>query len=155
MTDSRNIVVLGSGVGAAILAQKKGFGVFVSDSGSIPEQYKNELIKNKIEFEEEKHSSEKILNIADIVIKSPGIPDTITLVQQLKNKGIVVIDELEFASRYTNAKIIAITGSNGKTTTTRLLFHILNVAGLNVGLAGNIGFSFAKQRQRLFCARGK
>ena len=148
MANSRNIVVLGSGesgVGAALLAQKKGFGVFVSDSGSIPKQYKNELIKNKSEFEEEKHSSEKILNIADLVIKSPGIPDTITLIQQLKNKGIVVIDELEFASRFTNAKIIAITGSNGKTTTTRLLYHILNVAGLNVGLAGNIGFSLAKQ----------
>lgn len=141
------IAILGggeSGVGAAILAQKQGFTVFLSDMGKIKEKYKNVLSNYKIDFEEEKHSTEKILN-ADLVVKSPGIPDKVTLIVQLKNAGIPVISELEFAGRYTNAKTICITGSNGKTTTTLLLYHILKNAGLNVGLAGNVGKSFAWQ----------
>lgn len=131
-------------MGAAILAQKQGFTVFLSDMGKIKEKYKNVLSNYKIDFEEEKHSTEKILN-ADLVVKSPGIPDKVTLIVQLKNAGIPVISELEFAGRYTNAKTICITGSNGKTTTTLLLYHILKNAGLNVGLAGNVGKSFAWQ----------
>ena len=131
-------------MGAAILAQKQGFTVFLSDMGKIKEKYKNVLSNYKIDFEEEKHSTEKILN-ADLVVKSPGIPDKAPLIIQLKNAGIPVISELEFAGRYTNAKTICITGSNGKTTTTLLLYHILKNAGLNVGLAGNVGKSFAWQ----------
>lgn len=141
------IAILGggeSGVGAAILAQKQGFTVFLSDMGKIKEKYKNVLSNYKIDFEEEKHSTEKILN-AELVVKSPGIPDKAPLIVQLKNAGIPVISELEFAGRYTNAKTICITGSNGKTTTTLLLYHILKNAGLNVGLAGNVGKSFAWQ----------
>lgn len=141
------IAILGggeSGVGAAILAQKQGFSVFLSDLGKIKEKYKNVLSNYKIDFEEEKHSTEKILN-AGLVLKSPGIPDKAPLIVQLKEKGIPVISEIEFAGRYTNAKTICITGSNGKTTTTMLLYHILKNAGLNVGLAGNVGKSFAWQ----------
>lgn len=141
------IAILGggeSGVGAAILAQKQGFTVFLSDMGKIKEKYKNVLSNYKIDFEEEKHSTEKILN-ADLVVKSPGIPDKAPLIVQLKNAGIPVISEIEFAGRYTNAKTICITGSNGKTTTTLLLYHILKNAGFNVGLAGNVGKSFAWQ----------
>ncbi len=141
------IAILGggeSGVGAAILAQKEGFSVFLSDMGKIKEKYKNVLSNNKIDFEEEKHSTEKILN-AELVVKSPGIPDKAKLIIQLKEAGIPVISEIEFAGRYTNAKTICITGSNGKTTTTLLLYHILKNAGLNVGLAGNVGKSFAWQ----------
>ncbi|MBK6283535.1 MAG: UDP-N-acetylmuramoyl-L-alanine--D-glutamate ligase [Draconibacterium sp.] len=141
------IAILGggeSGVGAAILAQKEGFSVFLSDMGKIKEKYKNVLSNYKIDFEEEKHSTEKILN-AELVVKSPGIPDKAPLIIQLKEKGIQVISEIEFAGRYTNAKTICITGSNGKTTTTLLLYHILKNAGLNVGLAGNVGKSFAWQ----------
>lgn len=141
------IAILGggeSGVGAAILAQKQGFTVFLSDMGKIKEKYKNVLSNYKIDFEEEKHSTEKILN-ADLVVKSPGIPDKAPLIVQLKEKGISVISEIEFAGRYTNAKTICITGSNGKTTTTLLLYHILKNAGFNVGLAGNVGKSFAWQ----------
>ncbi len=148
MSNRKNIVVLGageSGVGAAILAQKEGFEVFVSDLGTIEKQYKAVLEEKKIAYEEEKHSTERILETADLVIKSPGIPDHVALIQQLKEKGISVIDELEFASHYTNATIIGITGSNGKTTTTRLIHHILEIGGLDVGIAGNIGFSLAKQ----------
>jgi UDP-N-acetylmuramoylalanine--D-glutamate ligase len=141
------IAILGggeSGVGAAILAQKQGFSVFLSDMGKIKEKYKNVLSNYKIDFEEEKHSTEKILD-AELVVKSPGIPDKAPLIIQLKEKGIPVISEIEFAGRYTNAKTICITGSNGKTTTTLLLYHILKNAGLNVGLAGNVGKSFAWQ----------
>jgi len=133
-----------SGVGAAILAQKKGFQVFVSDLAKIKDKYKNVLSNYKIDFEEEKHSEEKILN-AELVVKSPGIPDKASLIVKLKEKHIPVISEIEFAGRYTSAKTICITGSNGKTTTTLLLYHILKNAGINVGLAGNVGNSFAWQ----------
>ncbi|RRQ47848.1 UDP-N-acetylmuramoyl-L-alanine--D-glutamate ligase [Maribacter algicola] len=140
------LVVLGggeSGVGTAILGQKKGFDVFVSDKGKIKEKYKNVLEHIGIDWEESKHSEEKIMK-ADVVMKSPGIPDSVPLVKELVNKGIPVISEIEFASRYTDAKIIGITGSNGKTTTTMLTYHILKSGGLNVAMAGNIGDSFAK-----------
>ncbi len=143
----QKIVVLGggeSGVGAAILAQKEGFEVFLSDRGEIQEKYKNTLLDRGIDFEEKKHSLEKIFE-ADEVIKSPGIPDSVKMIQELKSKEIPVISEIEFAGRYTSAKIIAITGSNGKTTTTSLLYHILKQDGFNVGLGGNIGKSFAWQ----------
>ncbi len=141
------IAILGggeSGVGAAILAQQKGYSVFLSDSGKIKEKYKNVLADYKIDFEEEKHSTERILT-SELVVKSPGIPDKAPLIVQLKENGIPVISEIEFAGRYTKAKTICITGSNGKTTTTLLLYHILKNAGLNVGLAGNVGKSFAWQ----------
>ena len=144
---SKRLVILGggeSGVGAAILAKKEGFEVFVSDKGEIKERYKSVLKNIDVEWEELKHTESKILN-ADEVVKSPGIPDTIPLVLKLKKKGIHVISEIEFAGRYTNAKIIGITGSNGKTTTALLTFHMLEKAGLNVGLAGNVGDSLAKQ----------
>jgi len=131
-------------VGAAILAQQKGYSVFLSDSGKIKEKYKNVLADYKIDFEEEKHSADKILT-ADLVVKSPGIPDKAPLIKQLHLNEIPVISEIEFAGRYTKAKTICITGSNGKTTTTLLLYHILQNAGLNVGLAGNVGKSFAWQ----------
>lgn len=133
-----------SGVGAAILAQKKGFQPFVSDLAKIKDKYKNVLSNYNIDFEEEKHSEEKILT-AELVVKSPGIPDKAPLIVKLKEKHIPVISEIEFAGRYTLAKTICITGSNGKTTTTLLLYHILKNAGLNVGLAGNVGNSFAWQ----------
>ena len=141
------VAILGggeSGVGAAILAQKQGFSVFLSDLGKIKEKYKQVLADYHIEFEEEKHTVEKILS-ADLVIKSPGIPDKAPLIVQLKEQKTLVISEIEFAGRYTNAKTICITGSNGKTTTTLLTYHILKNAGLNVGLAGNVGKSFAWQ----------
>lgn len=144
---NKRLVILGggeSGVGAAMLAKKKGFEVFVSDKGKIKEKYKNVLINIDVEWEEEKHTVAKILNATEVV-KSPGIPDTAPLILQLKEKGIAVISEIEFAGRYTQAKIIGITGSNGKTTTTLLTYHLLKKAGLNVGLAGNIGDSLAKQ----------
>jgi UDP-N-acetylmuramoylalanine--D-glutamate ligase len=144
---NNRIAILGggeSGVGAAILAQQKGFSVFLSDLGKIKEKYKIVLAGYKIDFEEEKHSTDKILS-AELVVKSPGIPDKTPLIQQLKEGGIPVISEIEFAGRYTTAKTICITGSNGKTTTTLLLHHILKNAGLNVGLAGNVGKSFAWQ----------
>ncbi|MFW6259354.1 MAG: UDP-N-acetylmuramoyl-L-alanine--D-glutamate ligase [Tangfeifania sp.] len=143
----QKIVILGageSGVGSAILAQKQGYAVFVSDLGKIKGKYKRVLSEKEIEFEEEKHSEEKILE-AETVVKSPGIPDTAPLVQKLKKKEIPVISEIEFAGRFTDAKTICITGSNGKTTTTLLTYHILKNAGLNVGLAGNVGQSFAWQ----------
>ncbi len=131
-------------MGAAILAQKKGFSVFLSDLGKIKEKYKTVLLDYKIDFEEEKHSTERILT-SELVVKSPGIPDKAPLIVQLKENGIPVISEIEFAGRYSTAKTICITGSNGKTTTTLLLYHILKNAGLNVGLAGNVGKSFAWQ----------
>ena len=140
------LVVLGggeSGVGTAILALKKGYDVFVSDKGKIKEKYKNVLEHFEIDWEEEQHSEDRILK-ADLVMKSPGIPDRVPQVKQLVGKGIPVISEIEFASKYTDAKIIGITGSNGKTTTTMLTNHILANAGLHVGMAGNIGDSYAK-----------
>jgi len=143
----KRIVILGageSGVGAAVLAKKKGFGIFVSDFGKIKEKYKNVLSQFEIKFEEGKHTENLILK-ADEVIKSPGIPDEAELVKKVKKTGIKVISEIEFAGRYTSAKKICITGSNGKTTTTLLTYHILKKAGLNAGLAGNVGQSFAMQ----------
>jgi len=144
---NKNIVILGageSGVGAAYLAQQQGYNVFVSDFGAIADNYKQQLQDWNITFEENKHTEETILAAAEVV-KSPGIPDKAPIVKKLKEKNIPVISEIEFAGRYTDAKIIGITGSNGKTTTTSLTYHILKNAGLNVGLAGNIGKSFAYQ----------
>jgi len=141
------VVVLGggeSGCGAAVLAQQKGFSVFLSDNGKIKEKYKNVLTHNEIEWEEEKHTDSRFFD-ADIIIKSPGIPDTIPIIIDLKEAGIPVVSEIEFAVQFTDAKIIGITGSNGKTTTTLLIGHMLKKAGLNVGVAGNIGESFALQ----------
>jgi len=143
----KRIVVLGggeSGIGSAVLAKVKDFDVFLSDSQSIKEEYKETLVKYAIPFEEGGHTFEKILN-ADEVIKSPGIPDTVPLVQAILEKGIPVISEIEFAGRYDSAKKICITGSNGKTTTTSLIYYLLKNAGLNVGLGGNIGKSYAFQ----------
>jgi len=133
-----------SGVGTAILGKQKGYDVFVSDQGIIAVKYKEVLLNNDILFEEGKHTESKILE-ADIVMKSPGIPDKAPLVKQLNSKGIPVISEIEFASKYTNGLIVGITGSNGKTTTTMLVDHILKRASLNVGMGGNIGDSFAQQ----------
>lgn len=141
------VIVLGggeSGFGAAYLAKKKGMEVFLSDKGEIRENYKQLLIDNDIEFEERQHSEERILD-ADWVVKSPGIPKKAELITKIQEKGIRLSSEIEFASEFTDAKIIAITGSNGKTTTTSLIYHILKNDGLNVGLGGNIGKSFAKQ----------
>ena len=141
------IVILGageSGVGAAILAQQKGYEVFVSDMGHIQDKYKAQLSAHNLRWEEGKHTPEAILD-ADEVIKSPGIPETAPMVRALREKGTPVISEIEFAGRYTQARTICITGSNGKTTTTSLIYHILQKAGFNVGLAGNIGRSFALQ----------
>ena len=133
-----------SGVGAAILAALKGYDVFVSDGGAIKEKYKKVLEENHIAYEEGKHSEELIFSSEEI-IKSPGIPDKAPIIQKLKKLGKRIISEIEFASRYTNAKKICVTGSNGKTTTTLWIYHILKSAGLNVGLGGNVGKSFALQ----------
>ncbi len=144
---SKRIVVLGageSGSGAAILAKEKGFDVFVSDYGTISEPYRALLDQNGVTWEDGKHTEELILN-ADEVVKSPGIPLTAPLIQKLQAQGTPIISEIEFAARYTHAKMICITGSNGKTTTTSLIYYILRNAGLNVGLAGNIGNSLALQ----------
>ncbi len=141
------LVVLGggeSGVGTAILGKENGYDVFVSDYGKIKDSYKEVLIQNGIEWEDEKHTECLILN-ADVVMKSPGIPDKAAIVKKLVEKGIPVISEIEFAAPFTKAVTIGITGSNGKTTTTMLTYHLLKSAGLNVGLAGNIGKSFAEQ----------
>jgi UDP-N-acetylmuramoylalanine--D-glutamate ligase len=141
------LVVLGageSGTGAAYLAKQQGYDVFVSDFGLIAEQYKKQLSDWGIRFEEQQHTEAEILNATEVV-KSPGIPDKAPIIKKLLEKGIAVISEIEFAARYTDAKLICITGSNGKTTTTSLTYHILKKAGLNVGLAGNIGKSFAYQ----------
>ncbi len=143
----QRLVILGggeSGVGTAILGKQKGYDVFVSDFGKIKDHYKEVLTINGIKWEEETHTEKKILH-ADIVMKSPGIPDKSGIVKQLKEKGIPVISEIEFAAPFTAAQIIGITGSNGKTTTTMLTYHLLRSAGLNVGLGGNIGKSFAWQ----------
>ena len=141
------LVILGggeSGVGTAILGKKKGYDVFVSDFGKIKENYKEVLSINGIKWEEEKHTEKKILN-ADVVMKSPGIPDKSPIVKMLIENKIPVISEIEFAAPFTKAKTIGITGSNGKTTTTMLTYHLLKSAGINVGLGGNIGKSFAWQ----------
>ena len=141
------LAVLGaaeSGVGAAILARQKGYDVFISDMGTIRPHYKEMLDAHHLAWEEGKHSPERLLD-ADEVVKSPGIPDDAPMVVALREKNIPILSELEFAARYTNAKMLCITGSNGKTTTTSLIFHILQSAGFNVGLAGNIGRSLALQ----------
>jgi len=144
---AKRVIILGageSGVGAALLAKAKGLDPFVSDSGSIKEFYKNVMEENGIEYEEGKHSLEIILQ-SDEVIKSPGIPDNVPVIEALIKNNINVISELEFAYRYTDAKIIAVTGTNGKSTTTLLIYHLLKNSKIKVGLAGNIGNSFAKQ----------
>ncbi len=146
----RRLVVLGggeSGVGAAILGKEKGMEVFLSDSGNISRKYRDMLDAEGIEWEQGMHSMESIL-AADEVVKSPGIPPTVPVMQAIAEKGIPVISEIEFAGRYTDAKMVCITGSNGKTTTTLLTYHILRDAGLNVGLAGNVGKSLALQVAR-------
>lgn len=146
-TKMKRIVVLGageSGAGAAVLAKTKGFEVFVSDMSSIKDKYKKLLNDHAIEWEEGQHTEEKILN-ADEIIKSPGIPKEAPMVKKLIEKGIHIISEIEFAGRYTNSKMVCITGSNGKTTTTSLIYHIFKNAGYDVGLAGNIGKSLALQ----------
>ncbi|MBX2932712.1 MAG: UDP-N-acetylmuramoyl-L-alanine--D-glutamate ligase [Ferruginibacter sp.] len=144
----KRLVILGageSGVGTALLAKQQGYDVFVSDGGPIKENYRMEMQLNGIEFEENMHSTQKILN-ADEVMKSPGIPEKNTLVKKLRAIGTNIVSEIEFAYRYKgNSKIIAITGSNGKTTTTALTFHICKTAGIDCAMVGNIGFSFAKQ----------
>jgi len=143
----KRLVILGggeSGVGTAILGKKKGYEVFVSDFGKIKENYKEVLTINKIAWEEEQHTEKLILN-ADVVMKSPGIPEKAPIVKKLLEKKIPVISEIEFAAPWTDATIIGITGSNGKTTTTMLTYHLLKSGGLNVGLGGNIGKSFAWQ----------
>lgn len=143
----KRLVVLGggeSGVGAAILGKTKDYEVFVSDFGAIAQKYKDVLLHHNIKFEEEKHTEPIVLQ-ADVVVKSPGIPCDAAIIKSIRAKGIAVVSEIEFASGYTNAFLVAITGSNGKTTTTLLTYHILKNAGLNVGLAGNIGQSFALQ----------
>ena len=143
----KRIVVLGaaeSGAGAAVLAKKEGFDVFVSDMSAIKDKYKELLNSHEIVWEEGHHTEELILN-ADEVIKSPGIPENAPMILKIKEKHIPIISEIEFAGRYTHAKMICITGSNGKTTTTSLIYHILKNAGYNVGLAGNIGNSLALQ----------
>lgn len=145
--EKKRMVILGageSGVGAAKLAQKQGFDVFVSDFGGIADAYKADLQRMNIPFEENQHTEALILNAAEVV-KSPGIPPKAPIVKVLLEKGVSVISEIEFAKRYTAAKTICITGSNGKSTTSMLTYHILKKAGLNVGLAGNIGHSFAAQ----------
>jgi len=143
----KRIVILGggeSGVGAAVLAKKQGFDVFLSDMSEIKPQYKAILEENKIDWEEKQHTEILILN-ANEIIKSPGIPDKAPIIKKLLQQGIPVVSEIEFAGRYTKAKMICITGSNGKTTTTMLIYHILKNAGFKVGLAGNVGQSLALQ----------
>ena len=143
----KRLVILGggeSGVGAALLGKEKEYKVFLSDSGKMAQTFIDVLIHNEIEWEDGGHTASKILN-ADLVVKSPGIPDHIALIQKLHNARISVISEIEFASLFTKANIIGITGSNGKTTTTMMVHHILNQAGMDVAIGGNIGDSFAKQ----------
>ena len=147
MSKNKKITILGageSGVGTAILAKKEGYEVFVSDFGKIKETYKQVLLHHEINWEEEGHTESKILS-ANIAMKSPGIPDSASIVVKLKEQGIQVISEIEFASAYTNATIIGITGSNGKTTVATMTYQILKDAKKNVSLAGNIGKSFAEQ----------
>ena len=142
----KRLVILGggeSGVGSALLGKEKGYDVFISDNGEIKKEYKDVLIHNEITWEDKKHTESKILN-ADVVMKSPGIPDKVTMVKQIREQGIPIVSEIEFASKFTDATLVAITGSNGKTTTASLTYHLLK-QDLDVGLAGNIGDSFAKQ----------
>ncbi|MCW3788399.1 UDP-N-acetylmuramoyl-L-alanine--D-glutamate ligase [Plebeiibacterium sediminum] len=144
---NKRVVILGageSGVGAALLSKKLGFDTFVSDLSEIKDNFRRELDDAGISYEEKKHSEELIFN-ADIVVKSPGIPDKVAMLVALREKGIEIVSEIEFAARYSKAKYVCITGSNGKTTTTLLTYHILKNAGINVGLAGNIGQSLARQ----------
>lgn len=144
---SKTLTILGggeSGIGAALLGKAKGYEVFVSDFGNIKADYKSDLNNAGIEFEERKHSETRILK-SDLIIKSPGIPEKAPLIRALRNNGNLIISEIEFASKYTAAKLIGITGTNGKTTTAMLTYHLLKEGGLHVGLAGNIGQSFAKQ----------
>src|SRR6185312_2449586 len=142
------IVILGageSGIGAALLAKQKGFEVFVSDGGKIKPDFKNELDAHSIDFEEGQHSGDKILD-ASLIVKSPGIPEKNETIKEIRKRGMEVISEIEFAYRFKNeSKIIGITGSNGKTTTTALMYHICKTAGLDCAMVGNIGFSFARQ----------
>lgn len=143
----KNIVVLGggeSGIGAALLATTQGIQVFLSDAGKIKEDFKKELKENNIAFEEENHDLDKILN-SEAIIKSPGIPNNISVLKAAVENGVSILSEIEFASRYTRAKLIGITGTNGKTTTTNLTYYILKQAGFNVKMAGNIGNSFARE----------
>jgi len=147
MEQKKRIVILGageSGTGSAILAVKNGFDVFVSDNGKIKQRYKEMLIENGIVYEEDKHTEKLILN-ADEIIKSPGIPESSHIIQLIRKKKINIISEIEFAARFTTAKKICVTGSNGKTTTTSLIHHMLRKAGINAGIAGNVGKSFALQ----------
>ena len=142
---NKKIVILGageSGVGTAVLALQKGYEVFVSDFGTIAEKYEAMLLKYNIPYEQKQHSEEKILE-ADIVMKSPGIPEKAEIVKKIRAKGIKIVSEIEFAYSFCKGKIIGITGSNGKTTTTNLVYHIFKSAGFNVGMAGNVGISFA------------
>ncbi len=144
---SKKIVILGageSGAGAAVLAKKQNIDVFVSDIGHINDRYKKILDEHSIPYEENNHTEYQILN-CDEIIKSPGIPDNVEIMKKIVKKKIPIISEIEFASRYTNAKIVCVTGSNGKTTTTSLIYHMMRKAGLNTGIAGNIGQSFAMQ----------
>ncbi|MEL6250868.1 MAG: UDP-N-acetylmuramoyl-L-alanine--D-glutamate ligase [Bacteroidota bacterium] len=144
---SKKVSILGageSGIGAAILAQKEGYEVWVSDAGNIAERFKKILLENEIPFEEGKHTKEKFFK-ADMIVKSPGIPEHAGIIQEIRGVGSKIISEIEFASLHTDSRLIAITGSNGKTTTTSLIWHLLNAAGIQVGLAGNIGKSFAWQ----------
>jgi UDP-N-acetylmuramoylalanine--D-glutamate ligase len=146
----KKLVILGggeSGVGSAILGKARGFDVFLSDKGAIAQNYRDQLEEEGIRYEEGRHTEEEVLS-AHEVIKSPGIPDKVPLIQTLRSKGVPVISEIEFAGRYSKAKTICITGSNGKTTTTLLTYHILKKAGYNVGLGGNVGKSFALQVAR-------
>jgi len=144
---SERVVILGageSGTGAALLAKVKGFDVFVSEQAIIKEKHKTELLREQIAFEEGQHSPDLILN-AELIIKSPGIPEKSEIVLKVKEAGIPMIDEIEFACRYASGKVIAITGTNGKTTTTLLTYHLMKNAGFTVALAGNVGFSMARQ----------
>ncbi|MGQ0739065.1 MAG: Mur ligase family protein, partial [Bacteroidota bacterium] len=145
---AKRFVILGggeSGVGAALLAKKQGYEVFVSDGSSLKDEYRNELQQAGIAYEEEQHTESKILD-ADEVMKSPGIPEKAEIVKKIRVKGIDIISEVELAYRFKgSSKIVAITGSNGKTTTTALIYHICKVAGLDCAMVGNIGDSFAKQ----------
>ena len=141
-----NIVILGggeSGTGAAVLAKKQNYSVFLSDAGTIPQKYKEDLIAHQIDFEENTHSLDIIL-AADEIIKSPGLAESTAIMQKIRQQHIPVVSEIEFVSKYTDAIIVGITGSNGKTTTTMLVNHILNEGGLHLGMAGNIGDSYAK-----------
>ena len=143
----KRIVILGageSGAGAAVLAKKEGFDVFVSDMSAIKDKYKKLLDDHGVEWEEGHHTEEKILN-ADEIIKSPGIPKEAPMIRKCMEKNIHIISEIEFAGRYTHSKMVCITGSNGKTTTTSLIYHIFKNAGYDAGLAGNIGKSLALQ----------